>query len=137
MAQRLVAGRRLRAVEADQHLAGLHDVAFPDAQLLDDAALEVLHGLAVALDPDGARRDAALESGARAAQPPKPRKNSARISRPQHDDARTGGVSRHVDGRAVAGAAARSVHLMPLASDRTPSASAAPGPAFGDRARAG
>jgi hypothetical protein len=47
----------LRGIETDQHLAGLHDVAVLHAQLVDDAAFEVLHGLAVALDADEARRN--------------------------------------------------------------------------------
>jgi hypothetical protein len=83
----------LRGIETDQHLAGLHDVApVLHAQLVDDAAFEVLHVLRLLSTRTKPGAIAALESGARAAQPPKPRQNTRRIRRPARTGARTGGL---------------------------------------------
>src|SRR5262249_33117460 len=48
---------RLAVVEHDQQIARLDPVALPHAQLLDDAAVEMLHALAIAFDLDDPVRD--------------------------------------------------------------------------------
>src|SRR5579883_1122860 len=55
----LVLGARLRALEHDERVAGLHDRAFMDRQLGDYATLEVLNRLLAAIGVDHARRNSA------------------------------------------------------------------------------
>ena len=57
-------GARLALIEHDDHVAGLDLVALPHSQFLDDAAVEMLHALAVSVDLDDAGRDhRAVERG--------------------------------------------------------------------------
>ena len=57
LAQRFRRGARLRGVDPEQHLALLHMLGLLDEDVLDDAALEMLDRLAIALDRDPGRRD--------------------------------------------------------------------------------
>ena len=84
VADRLEAALRHRPVEADQDLVALDDVALVDQQLVDDAALEVLQGLAVALDPHRALGHG--RAGQRRQAGP-----GAEAAEEQHDDQHAGG----------------------------------------------
>ena len=72
--QRIAPARRRRAVEADQDLAGLDPIALAHQQVLDDAALEMLHRLVVALGADVAVGD----GGAGQRHEARPRRRSRR-----------------------------------------------------------
>ena len=50
-------GASLGVVQAHQKLALRHNAAVPHQQFCDDSALAVLHGLAVAVNRQGARPD--------------------------------------------------------------------------------
>ena len=62
-AQQAQGGAGLGIVEPEQHLAGNHLVAVPNQDLADDAAFEMLHGLALARDADHAGRDGGAFQG--------------------------------------------------------------------------
>ena len=80
--QHIDGGLRLGLLEHDQGLADLDPVPFLDPQFLDDAAVEMLDGLAVALDLDDRRGDNRTVQRRIAAQPPSPRKKAAMTASP-------------------------------------------------------
>ena len=73
LAQRFRRGTRLRGVDPEQDLALFHVLGLLDEDLLDDAALQMLDRLAIALDRDPGRRDGgSIERGQRGPQAERP-----------------------------------------------------------------
>ena len=116
---------RERVAQPDQEIACLNAAAFADEDLLDDAALQVLHRLDVAVDADNARRDhRALDRGEQG-----PGGNAAGKGRDDREagedrtpaERRAGGLGR------FQGAVGGGARLMAPASGRGPAASAAAG----------
>src|SRR5262245_47082946 len=99
LGQHVVFGARLSVVEHDQYVAGIDPIAFPHVELFDDAAVEMLDALAVALDPDEAvRHHSAVQR--RGHRPSAKAAEENRDNRPARDGGRAHGIAHR--GRAAA-----------------------------------